>query len=368
MGRTPCCSKEGVNRGAWTAQEDKILTQYIHTHGEKGWRSLPKKAGLNRCGKSCRLRWLNYLRPNIKRGNISPDEEELIIKMHRLLGNRWSLIAGRLPGRTDNEIKNYWNTYLSKKLLTMGTSNSESQMPKRIASWPQLPKTSYDMKEQSPSKSCSEDYGVSSIHSVKSCEIRLDSEKEVHPTGGEKVADISNSWRQFLEDSLMADVAEELLINNVNPNNDCIVQPSQIQPADAFALSNFSGDAKMVGKKSMLSHHVDSSLALSSSLPGIDFGMIQDFSVENLLQPAPYDVDIVCPLVKGQNDRCDKGDGDHANCFAKAAEQGMTQIIHDNTLEQPRPCLREPSPCPMDLDGFDHFFDYEENWENKTNG
>nr|KJB07407.1 hypothetical protein B456_001G020600 [Gossypium raimondii] len=113
MGRSPCCSKEGLNKGAWTALEDKILTSYIHVHGEGKWRNLPKRAGLKRCGKSCRLRWLNYLRPDIKRGNISHDEEELIIRLHNLLGNRWSLIAGRLPGRTDNEIKNYWNTTLA---------------------------------------------------------------------------------------------------------------------------------------------------------------------------------------------------------------------------------------------------------------
>ncbi|CAM8878918.1 unnamed protein product [Rhodiola kirilowii] len=93
MGRSPCCSKEGLNRGAWTAQEDDILRDYIRVHGEGGWRNLPKNAGLKRCGKSCRLRWLNYLRPDIKRGNISEDEEELIIRLHKLLGNRWSLIA-----------------------------------------------------------------------------------------------------------------------------------------------------------------------------------------------------------------------------------------------------------------------------------
>ncbi|KAL8160877.1 hypothetical protein V2J09_012366 [Rumex salicifolius] len=116
MGRSPCCAKEGLNRGAWTAMEDKALTDYISIHGEGRWRGLPKRAGLKRCGKSCRLRWLNYLRPDIKRGNISGDEEELIIRLHKLLGNRWSLIAGRLPGRTDNEIKNYWNTNLSKKV------------------------------------------------------------------------------------------------------------------------------------------------------------------------------------------------------------------------------------------------------------
>ncbi|CAA0815643.1 Transcription repressor MYB4 [Striga hermonthica] len=84
------------------------------------WRSLPKAAGLLRCGKSCRLRWINYLRPDLKRGNFTEEEDELIIKLHSLLGNKWSLIAGRLPGRTDNEIKNYWNTHIRRKLLGRG--------------------------------------------------------------------------------------------------------------------------------------------------------------------------------------------------------------------------------------------------------
>ncbi|KAG6784885.1 hypothetical protein POTOM_010596 [Populus tomentosa] len=121
MGRAPCCSKVGLRRGPWTPREDALLTEYIQAHGEGHWRSLPKKSGLLRCGKSCRLRWMNYLRPDIKRGNITPDEDDLIIRMHSLLGNRWSLIAGRLPGRTDNEIKNHWNTHLSKRLRSQGT-------------------------------------------------------------------------------------------------------------------------------------------------------------------------------------------------------------------------------------------------------
>ncbi|KAK6947553.1 SANT/Myb domain [Dillenia turbinata] len=109
-------AKKLMNRGAWTAEEDRQLAQYIEIHGAKKWKTAAAKAGLNRCGKSCRLRWLNYLRPNIKRGNISDEEEDLILRLHKLLGNRWSLIAGRLPGRTDNEIKNYWNSHLSKKI------------------------------------------------------------------------------------------------------------------------------------------------------------------------------------------------------------------------------------------------------------
>lgn len=128
MGRTSsCCSKGGLHKGPWTAREDAILVNYIQQNGEGHWRALPKKAGLLRCGKSCRLRWMNYLRPDIKRGNITADEDDLIIKLHSLLGNRWSLIAGRLPGRTDNEIKNYWNSHLSKRLAITKDNAGETK-------------------------------------------------------------------------------------------------------------------------------------------------------------------------------------------------------------------------------------------------
>ncbi|CAL9764255.1 unnamed protein product [Musa acuminata subsp. burmannicoides] len=120
MGRSPCCEKAHTNKGAWTKEEDQKLIAYIKAHGEGCWRSLPSAAGLLRCGKSCRLRWINYLRPDLKRGNFTEEEDALIIKLHGLLGNKWSLIAGRLPGRTDNEIKNYWNTHIKRKLLSRG--------------------------------------------------------------------------------------------------------------------------------------------------------------------------------------------------------------------------------------------------------
>ncbi|PIN08852.1 Transcription factor, Myb superfamily [Handroanthus impetiginosus] len=128
MGRSPCCEKAHTNKGAWTKEEDQRLISYIRAHGEGNWRSLPKAAGLLRCGKSCRLRWINYLRPDLKRGNFTEEEVEIIIKLHSLLGNKWSLIAGRLPGRTDNEIKNYWNTHIKRKLISSGI-DPQTQRP-----------------------------------------------------------------------------------------------------------------------------------------------------------------------------------------------------------------------------------------------
>ncbi|KAL2499552.1 Transcription factor RAX3 [Abeliophyllum distichum] len=118
MGRAPCCDKANVKKGPWSPEEDAKLKAYIEKHGTGGnWISLPQKIGLKRCGKSCRLRWLNYLRPNIKHGGFTEEEDNLICSLYISIGSRWSIIAAQLPGRTDNDIKNYWNTRLKKKLL-----------------------------------------------------------------------------------------------------------------------------------------------------------------------------------------------------------------------------------------------------------
>ncbi|SPT17611.1 unnamed protein product [Triticum aestivum] len=115
-----CCSKQKVKRGLWSPEEDEKLLRYITAHGHSCWSAVPKNAGLQRCGKSCRLRWINYLRPDLKRGTFSEQEERTILDVHRILGNRWAQIAKHLPGRTDNEVKNFWNSCIKKKLIAQG--------------------------------------------------------------------------------------------------------------------------------------------------------------------------------------------------------------------------------------------------------
>ncbi|KAA8540278.1 hypothetical protein F0562_024159 [Nyssa sinensis] len=138
MAHHTCCNKQKVKRGLWSPEEDEKLINYISAYGHGCWSSVPRLAGLQRCGKSCRLRWINYLRPDLKRGSFSPQEAALIIELHRILGNRWAQIAKHLPGRTDNEVKNFWNSSIKKKLISDGLSD--------LASFPNLtnPTGSFD--------------------------------------------------------------------------------------------------------------------------------------------------------------------------------------------------------------------------------
>ncbi|KQJ90229.1 myb-related protein 306 [Brachypodium distachyon] len=156
MGRPPCCDKVGVKKGPWTPEEDLMLVSYIQEHGPGNWRAVPTNTGLMRCSKSCRLRWTNYLRPGIKRGNFTDQEEKLIVHLQALLGNRWAAIASYLPERTDNDIKNYWNTHLKKKLKKMqqaaagdgGAATSSAGDTAGAAAAPAVPKGQWERRLQ----------------------------------------------------------------------------------------------------------------------------------------------------------------------------------------------------------------------------
>ncbi|KAK1437972.1 hypothetical protein QVD17_03773 [Tagetes erecta] len=116
MEKGSCCDNNGLKKGVWTKDEDNKLRAYIQRYGHWNWNLLPKFAGVSRSGKSCRLRWMNYLRPNMKHGNFTEEEDNVIISLHNKIGNKWSTIATRLPGRSDNEIKNRWNAHLKKRV------------------------------------------------------------------------------------------------------------------------------------------------------------------------------------------------------------------------------------------------------------
>ncbi|XP_062186513.1 myb-related protein Zm38-like [Phragmites australis] len=120
MARRTSGPKKKLRRGLWSPEEDGKLMNHIAKYGHGCWSSVPKIAGLERCGKSCRLRWINYLKPGLKRGAFSQEEEDLVIYLHSMLGNKWSQIAAQLPGRTDNEVKNFWNSHIKKKLRQRG--------------------------------------------------------------------------------------------------------------------------------------------------------------------------------------------------------------------------------------------------------
>uniref|UniRef100_A0A453E6D6 Transcription factor RAX2 n=1 Tax=Aegilops tauschii subsp. strangulata TaxID=200361 RepID=A0A453E6D6_AEGTS len=130
MGRAPCCDRAAVKRGPWSPEEDDALRDYMQRHGNTGsWITLPNKAGLKRCGKSCRLRWLNYLRPDIRHGGFTDEEDTIIYSLYSQLGSKWSLIASQLERRTDNDVKNHWNTKLKKRLAAAAAAFSTRRSP-----------------------------------------------------------------------------------------------------------------------------------------------------------------------------------------------------------------------------------------------
>ncbi|XP_028806414.1 myb-related protein 306-like [Neltuma alba] len=200
MGRPPCCDKEGVKKGPWTPEEDIVLVSYIQEHGPGNWRGVPTNTGLARCSKSCRLRWTNYLKPGIKRGNFTDQEEKMIIHLQALLGNRWAAIASYLPQRTDNDIKNYWNTHLKKKLKKLqpsvgqgnyGDGSSASQSMPR-GQWERRLQTDIHMAKRALSEALSPDQTPSCLS--ESNPSKPATQRLSYASSAENIARLLKGW------------------------------------------------------------------------------------------------------------------------------------------------------------------------------
>ncbi|XP_054814866.1 transcription factor MYB13-like isoform X2 [Prosopis cineraria] len=240
MVRTPSYDKSGLKKGTWTPEEDRKLIAYVTRYGCWNWRQLPRFAGLARCGKSCRLRWMNYLRPNIKRGNYTPQEEELIIQLHKELGNRWSAIAAQLPGRTDNEIKNHWHTTLKKRLQHSSSEHHQSRKSKDTStskphggsSPPESASSRIEILDSSPLSPLS-----SSTSSANTASSSLEDDLAFLDALPEPES--QNSWTHLNLDDIFCDPAESMPMHATSPTSS-IPHAEDLEDDFAFFLDSLS--------------------------------------------------------------------------------------------------------------------------------
>ncbi|XP_074564307.1 transcription factor MYB58-like [Curcuma longa] len=274
-GRAPCCAKVGLNKGSWTQEEDKRLVAHIQKHGHGNWRALPKLAGLLRCGKSCRLRWINYLRPDIKRGNFTEEEEETIIRLHGLLGNKWSKIASLLPGRTDNEIKNVWNTHLKKRSASPSTISTSSSSASCNEQDRNKPDEAGDCAEILNSNSWIVDDELIEIPIDTDMDLWSmldDSHSNITPSSSSSIELVTRDHQPSISDVVIDpdNWTPELEISDVYPCDNwfvCLEEELGLRPEPAAAMNNQEDSTNLEGDNTVSCCFQRGNL--SPSLPGL---------------------------------------------------------------------------------------------------
>ncbi|CAA2951256.1 myb-related 306-like [Olea europaea subsp. europaea] len=254
MGRPPCCDKIGVKKGPWTPEEDIILVSYIQEHGPGNWRAVPTNTGLLRCSKSCRLRWTNYLRPGIKRGNFTEHEEKMIIHLQALLGNRWAAIASYLPQRTDNDIKNYWNTHLKKKLKKQQGNDETNQEGRSVSQsipkgqWERRLQTDIHMAKQALCEALSLDKWNTSLPDSKSFPINLSETKPIqtstYASSTENIARLLQNWTKKSPNSSQDGFSESTTQNSFNNPS---IGPSSSPSEGTISVTTLEGFDSFIG-------------------------------------------------------------------------------------------------------------------------